>query len=91
MSRIIEYNPDGRGDRPHRAYDLSPVLAGNNLVPYDYWKAVTDVACPVCDTGVIRWAEAGYVPGYRICDGCDRHFMARGTARQPYLIRIRKE
>jgi len=40
------------------------------------WEAVTDIPCPVCLTGVVRWAEAGYVPGYRQCDSCGRQFLA---------------
>jgi hypothetical protein len=40
------------------------------------WEAVTNIMCPVCLTGVVRWHEAGYVPGYRKCDGCRREFLA---------------
>ncbi|OFW37671.1 MAG: hypothetical protein A3J29_06260 [Acidobacteria bacterium RIFCSPLOWO2_12_FULL_67_14b] len=55
----------------------------------DYWSAVTDVPCPAdACTGTIRWAEAGYVPGYRICDGCGRHYQADGTAAAPVLLRV---
>ena len=45
------------------------------------WEHVTDVRCPVrgC-SGMIRWAEAGYVPGWRICDRCDANFLAIGVA-----------
>jgi hypothetical protein len=54
-----------------------------------YWPSVTNVERPICHSGVIRWAEAGFVPGYRICDGCDRHFLAdhseNGT---PVLLRV---
>ena len=45
----------------------------------DYWANVTNVRCPACGHGIIRWHEAGYVPGYRICDGCGRTFLARRT------------
>ena len=57
--------------------------------PRQYWPAVTDVPCPAprC-AGIIRWAEAGYVPGYRICDGCGRHFLAAGHADAPTLLRV---
>jgi hypothetical protein len=38
------------------------------------WDDITDVSCPIvgCE-GTLRWAEAGYVPGYRICDGRLHH------------------
>jgi len=29
--------------------------------------------------GTIRWHEAGFVPGSRICDGCGRFFQAEGS------------
>lgn len=39
------------------------------------WDCITDIACPISDCpGELRWAEAGYVPGYRICDCCGSHF-----------------
>lgn len=57
---------------------------------YDYWVSVTDVSCPVCKMGMIRWNEAGYVPGYRICDHCHYDFMAKGNASNPTLIKVRK-
>jgi hypothetical protein len=52
----------------------------------DYWAAVTDVPCPCCAAGLVRWAEAGSVPGWRCCDGCDREFLAGGNADAPTLI-----
>ena len=54
----------------------------------DYWANITDVRCPACLEGIIRWHEAGYVPGYRICDGCGRTFFARRTDERarPVLI-----
>lgn len=45
------------------------------------WDEITDVPCffRTCD-GTLRWAENGYVPGYRICDKCGRHYqLARAT------------
>ena len=45
-------------------------------VPGSGWGSVTDIPCPVCADGTLRWAEAGYVPGYRICDRCARHYLA---------------
>lgn len=52
----------------------------------DYWSAVTDVQRPACGSGVIRWAEAGHVPGYRICDRCRRHYLAAGDHAHPSLV-----
>ena len=77
---IEHHNLDGLGSRPVRVYDVPTCEAG-------YWPSVTDIPCPVdkC-SGTIRWAEAGYVPGYRICDGCGRHFQASGKGGQPKLI-----
>ena len=42
---------------------------------FDSWTAITDVPCffRAC-SGTLRWAENGYVPGYRICDQCGRHY-----------------
>ena len=39
------------------------------------WESVTDVPCPGCQVGIVRWAEAGFVPGWRECDTCGRQFM----------------
>lgn len=50
----------------------------------DYWSAVTDVPCP-CGQGRLRWAEAGYVPGWRECDACGRQYQAEGNAEAPRL------
>lgn len=50
-----------------------------------YWPAVTDVPCPRCRRGLVRWAEAGYVPGYRVCDGCGQAWFAAGDAGRPLL------
>jgi hypothetical protein len=52
----------------------------------DYWLAVTDVPCPCCAGGVVRWDEAGRVPGARRCDGCGQKFQAKGSAEQPTLV-----
>jgi uncharacterized protein (DUF983 family) len=65
-----------------RVFDLTPVSQGL------YWQAVTDIECPVCHHGVVIWYEAGYVPGYRICNGCGQHFMAKGNADAPLLVEI---
>jgi hypothetical protein len=63
-----------------------PAAPEPTLGPRDYWQAVTDVPCPACRAGTVRWHEAGYVPGYRCCDGCGREFLAGGTASAPALI-----
>lgn len=83
--RIEHHNLDGTGSRRCHVYDMPGDADG-----IGYWQQVTDVPCPCnnCD-GTIRWAEAGYVPGYRICDGCGRHFLAKGTATAPTLVRVR--
>lgn len=72
---------DGTGPRRRATYDMRPEP--------DYWGAVTDVPCPICIIGTIRWWEAGYVPGYRRCDACRRHFLARGDSSHPTLVRMR--
>lgn len=81
--RYEQHNLDGRGAKRVQVYDLPPVSAD------DYWSAVTDVPCPVptCE-GVLRWAEAGYSPGYRICDQCKRHYIAKGNAEAPKVLRV---
>lgn len=82
MFRIEFLNLDGRGRRRTRVYDV-PVQSSD-----DYWESVTDIPCPCCTSGTIRWAEGGYVPGYRICDKCGRHFLAQGDRKQPTLCRM---
>ena len=76
--RVEMLNTDGSGHRRHRVYD---VTTGTG-----YWSAVTDVQRPACGSGVIRWAEAGHVPGYRICDRCRRHYLADGDHAHPSLV-----
>ena len=45
-----------------------------NSIPFSGWPSITDVPCPLSGCcGILRWAEAGYVPGYRICDGTTKH------------------
>jgi hypothetical protein len=81
--RYEQHNLDGQGDRRTQVFDLP------SLDPQNYWASVTDIPCPVLGCmGTIRWAEEGYVPGYRICDGCGRHFLAKGTAAAPTLLRV---
>lgn len=65
----------GGGLRRHVVYDMPTVDL------HDYWRSVTDVPCPICESGTIRWNEAGFVPGSRICDGCGRFFQAGGSIR----------
>lgn len=84
MKYTIDWrNIDGTGAVRVRVYHM-PVIDQD-----DFWSSVTNVACPVCDGGVIRWAENGYVPGYRICNGCGRHFLATGKADEPRLVRLK--
>jgi hypothetical protein len=91
--RIEYHNLDGEGWRKTHVYDLPPTpeidYKGQATGRKDYWRSVTDVHCPIdsCE-GLIRWAEAGYVAGYRICDRCGRHFQAEGTAEKPTLLRV---
>ena len=66
----------------HKAYHMNPDTM-------TYWDAVTDAKCPVAKCrGVVRWSEAGNVPGYRICDSIHHHrFLADGNISDPVLIR----
>lgn len=90
--RIEMHNLDGTGPRRTHVYDMPPASVTTRgpspqTIP-DYWAAVTDVPCPTGCGGTVRWAEAGYVPGYRICDRCRRHFLAAGTIDKPALFRV---
>ena len=87
--RYEHHNLDGESKRT-QVYDLPPVPLTDSTMPTyrEYWPAVTDVPCPRQCGGTVRWAEAGYVPGYRICDGCGRHFLAGGTTSAPTLLRV---
>lgn len=62
---------------------VMPVLDEHSI-----WPSVTDVSCPWCESGTIRWAEDGFVPGYRICDTCGQHAIVRGTAQRPVLTPV---
>jgi hypothetical protein len=94
----INLNLDGTGEREYQVYALPPAPpepvygASGAVVGHSptYWPAVTDVPCPVCHQGTLRWAEAGYAPGYRICDNpeCHEHFLARGDAAAPAVARM---
>lgn len=42
----------------------------------------TDVICPDCGKAEVRWAEAGYVPGHRICPRCGSHWELNGDLDQ---------
>ena len=82
--RYEQHNLDGTGFRRTMVFDMPSVNQ------YDYWLSVTNVPCPSKNcNGTIRWAEAGYVPGYRICEQCGRHFLAEGNAQTPKLLRVR--
>lgn len=82
MEYKYEYhNIDGQGDVKRRVYHV-----GVRPGAMDYWGSVTDIPCPVCESGNIQWAEAGYVPGYRVCNKCHRHFLAGGNSEDPKLI-----
>jgi len=76
---------NGDGYHPVRVYAM-PAATSKELALPDFWASVTDVPCPRDGCrGTIRWNEAGYVPGYRICDKCKRTFFAEGNAKAPYL------
>lgn len=79
---IVQRNHDGRGVKNVRSYPMASV-------PGEYWPAVTDVPCPCSGcVGMIRWAEAGYAPGYRVCTECGRHYLAGGNSSAPTLERV---
>ena len=74
---------EGDGARKHAVYDM-PIRNRK-----DYWSNVTDVTCPVCQNGTIRWNEAGFVPGSRICDRCGRFFQAHGSISSGSITLVR--
>lgn len=49
------------------------------------------VKCPDCEQAEVLWAEAGYVPGHRICPGCGSHWelFTREEDKQWVLRRAR--
>ena len=52
--------------------------------PNDFWDGTSDVPCS-CG-GMIRWAEAGYVPGSRACDQCLVLYAVRGRGADRRLV-----
>jgi hypothetical protein len=82
ISYQAEQDYDGSGPKPVCIY---PML---RVEKHDYWSAVTNIECSCYSKGTIRWYEAGYVPGYRICDKCLQHFQADGDVDSPKLISL---
>jgi len=81
MARCDEWRKEVLGMRYPRRVTAAIVPVLDN----DYWRSVTDVPCPRCKLGIVRWAEAGHVPGYRICDRCGQGWFAGGNAARPIL------
>lgn len=78
------HNLDGTRLKRCDVYDIPPAPLALRQVSIGsgaaYWAAVTNTPCPMRHCrGLIRWAEAGNVAGYRICDSCHRHFLAAGN------------
>ena len=46
----------------------------DGLILYCGQQAWPNVLCPDCKQHNVMWAEAGYVPGHRICPMCGSHF-----------------
>ena len=83
-SRMEMRNPNGNGSTRHAIFDIP------SRNPDNFWANVTDIPCPRASCrGTLRWAEAGYVPGYRICDKCKRHFLAEGDAAHPSVLLLK--
>lgn len=78
----------GGGDLWVKVYDMP---ASQDEGPERYWLAITDVPCPRKDcTGMIRrdrYHNQG-ISGYRVCDGCGRHFLGGGNGTAPTLVRV---
>lgn len=83
MLRTIECKPTSEPLSTWNSETKSYCETGGRIPTY--WAAVTDVPCP-CGAGMIRWAEAGFVPGWRQCDNCGTHWRAKGTAKAPTLV-----
>jgi len=49
---------------------------GGGISVIDPWALIAILPCPACGSGRLVWAEAGNVPGWRVCDGCGREFIA---------------
>jgi len=79
----LDLEGDGIGRRRQVFY--MPMAHENN-----YLASVTDVPCPSGCGGLVRWAEKFFIgkhrPGYRVCEKCCRHWLARGEATAPTLV-----
>lgn len=51
------------------------------------WASVTDVPCTYCHVGILRWAEAGRVPGWRECDACGAQYLCDPATGQRKCMR----
>jgi hypothetical protein len=70
-------------------------LEGHTIYPMpaaaDFLSAVTDTPCPEPEcAGTIRTAMDERIYGYRICDGCNRHYLAWNSAGRPILYSMRQ-
>jgi hypothetical protein len=54
-------------------YASITMLTMRSLIEIDGTDWPQMFPCPHCHDWIV-WAEAGYVPGYRICRGCHRHW-----------------
>lgn len=66
---VVSY---GRAAEPHYAPVRMVWLRSRIEITGLGWPQ--QLACPHCQDWIV-WAEAGYVPGYRICRGCHRHWL----------------
>lgn len=93
---ISSYDADGRYigggyDREgNRLYQPVTMVWMRALIEVHGTSWPQQVACPHCQDWIV-WAEAGYVPGWRICRGCHRHWqitLDSGTLRGWRMRRV---
>lgn len=91
-ARLIEqygHTPDRTGYTVVCTWALPPRPGRPGFFVIDPWTLVSIVPCRACG-GRLLWAEAGYVPGYRICEGCGRPWLVcPGKRGEDTLLTIR--
>ena len=79
--------PDAGGYTVTCSRWIPPRPGSVGLYAVDPWALATVVPCRACG-GSLLWAEAGYVPGYRLCEQCGRPWLVEPGLRDADTIAL---